>query len=997
LALRRLNPALADAALQDAVSAVMADRSAMLPVAANKELAGHLRDGVAVELRQDDGSFKPERVRLVDWLNPSNNDFLLASQIWVEGDLYTRRPDLVGFVNGIPLLLMELKAAHHKLADAYDDNLSDYRDTIPRLLHANAFVILSNGHEAVMGPSHANLDEFVEWKKVDDGDEEDRPGLETMLRGTCVPARFLDLVENFVLFQEGKGGLRKVVAKCHQFLGVNRAIEAVGHLAENQGKLGVFWHTQGSGKSLSMAFFAEKVLRTKGNNWTFVIVTDRSELDDQIAGTFASIGALGQKKVRDAQAQSRVHLRELLTGNERYVFTLIHKFGTDRGEAMPVLSRRRDVIVITDEAHRSQYDQLAANMRRALPHAAFIGFTGTPLMAGEELTREVFGDYISTYNFAQSIADGATVPLYYESRQPELQLAKDDLKGDLEALLAEAELSDEQERRVQTQFAKQYQLITRNDRLDKIAADLVHHFIGRGYRGKAMFVAIDKATAVRMWEKVHTRWKALMAKAEADLAKAPEEMKAALIERLEWMHETDMAVVISQSQGEIAELKTKGLDILPHRKRMVDEDLDQKFKDDRDPLRLVFVCAMWITGFDVPTCSTVYLDRPMKNHTLMQTIARANRRAPGKQAGVIVDYVGIFANLQDALLIYAAPRGGDDKPIRDKEALIEQLEEALLQAETFCADHGVALDAILTTDKLKRAQRIGDAQEALIAPDDRRRNFLRLADAAIRAYKAILPDARAEPFLRRVAALAVVADAIRNKLGPPDIAAIADAIEKLLDENIQGVEITAPLRTGEDTSGLTNLAEIDFDALAAAFAKKPRMTIETMRSQAEAKVRDMAAQNPSRIDLVEKLEDLVDAYNTASSDVAETFQKLKDFIRALEEEEARAAREGLSQDELAIFDVLTRPEPKLTKAQAIAVKKVAQELLTKLQEAVKVLHWRNRQQPRSFVRSTIEIVLNTLPDEPYPKDLWDEKVEATWQFVLSRYATGSAGMTATVH
>ena len=588
------------------------------------------------------------------------------------------------------------------------------------------------------------------------------------------------------------------------------------------------------------------------------------------------------------------------------------------------------------------------------------------------------------------------MPLYYESRQPELQLARDDLRGDLEALLTEAELSEEQERRVQTQFAKQYQLISRDDRLDKIAADLVRHFIGRGYRGKAMFVAIDKATAVRMWQKVQTRWKALIAEAEADLAKAPEEMKAALTERLEWMRETDMAVVVSQSQGEIAELKTKGLDILPHRKRMVDEDLEQKFKDDRDPLRLVFVCAMWITGFDVPTCSTIYLDRPMKNHTLMQTIARANRRAPGKQAGVIVDYVGIFANLQDALLIYAAPRGGDDKPIRDKEALVEQLEEALLQAETYCTEQGVALDAILTTDKLKRAQRIGDAQEALIAPDERRRNFLRLADAAIRAYKAVLPDARAEPFLRRVAALAVVADAIRNKLGPPDIAAIADAIEKLLDENIQGVEITAPLRTGEDTSGLTNLAEIDFDALAAAFAKKPRMTVDALRSQAEAKVRDMAARNPSRIDLVEKLEDLVDAYNTASSDVAETFQKLKDFIKALEEEEARAAREGLSQDELAIFDVLTRPEPKLTKAQEIAVKKVAQELLTKLQEAVQVFHWRDRQQPRSVVRSTIEVVLNTLPEEPYPKDLWDEKVEATWQFVLSRYATGSVAV-ATVH
>jgi type I restriction enzyme R subunit len=297
-----------------------------------------------------------------------------------------------------------------------------------------------------------------------------------------------------------------------------------------------------------------------------------------------------------------------------------------------VLSDRADIIVITDEAHRSQYDQLAANMRRALPNAAFLGFTGTPLMAGEERTKEVFGDYVSIYNFAQSVADGATVPLFYESRQPELQLAKEDLKDELEALLVEAELDEDQERRVQTQFAKQYHLITRDDRLEKIAADLVKHFAGRGYRGKAMFVAIDKATAVRMFDKVRAHWARLLAEQEDRLAKAPPEIRDAISEQLTWMRSTDMAVVVSQSQGEIAEMKAKGLDISPHRKRMVDEDLDQKFKDPDDPLRLVFVCAMWITGFDVPTCSTVYLDRPMKNHTLMQTIARANRRAPGKQA-----------------------------------------------------------------------------------------------------------------------------------------------------------------------------------------------------------------------------------------------------------------------------------------------------------------------------------------------------------------------------
>ena len=982
-ALRAINPDLPDQALQDAIDTLTQDRSAMLPVAANREVARLLREGVPVASKQPDGPPKDERVWLIDWRDRHKNDFFLASQLWVQSDLYARRPDLVGYVNGIPLLVMELKAAHVKLSEAYDKNIKDYRDTIPRLFDANAFVVLSNGHEAVLGPSHAALEDYAPWKKIADEDEAEKAGLETLLHGACAPDRFLDIVENFIIFQEVVGGQRKVVGKYHQVLGVNRAIEAVKQVRENQGRLGVFWHTQGSGKSLSMAFFAEKVLRTLGNNWSFVVVTDRTELDGQIAATFASIGAFGALKARDCQAQSGADLREKLAGQQRYLFTLIQKFGTERGELMPVLSERADVIVITDEAHRSQYAQLAANMRRALPNAAFLGFTGTPLMAGEERTREVFGDYVSIYNFAQSVADGATVPLFYEGRQPELQLAKEDLRDELQALLDEVELSPEQEKQVQTQFARQYHLITREDRLDKIAGDLARHFAGRGYRGKGMFVAIDKATAVRMCLKTKAAWQGLIAEQEALLAKAPEQAREALAEKLAWMRETDMAVVVSQSQGEIEELKAKGLDITPHRKRMVEEDLEGSFKDPKNPLRLVFVCAMWITGFDVPTCSTVYLDKPMKNHTLMQTIARANRNAPGKQAGTIVDYVGVFANLQDALAIYGAPKGGE-KPIRDKSALVELLEKALAEAEGYAKIYGVDTAGILDSDKLQRAMLIGKAQEALIAPDDVRRGFLRRADAATRAYRAVLPDDRAAPFLKRVAALVVVAQAIRNQLGPADISALAAQVEALLDENILGVEIAAPMREGGNTKGLTDLSAIDFEKLAEAFAKGPRTTVDQLRTKAAETVEKMAAQNPSRVDLIEKLEMLIDAYNSATASVEETFKKLKAFIRSLDEEQGRAAREDLTEDELAIYDLLTRPEPKLTKAQDAEVKKVARELLVRLHDKVAVFEWHRRQQTRGDVEWTIKEVLNTLPEEPYPEELWNAKVEATWQFIFGR-------------
>ena len=423
----------------------------------------------------------------------------------------------MGFVNGIPLLFIELKAAHKNLRNAFDHNLKDYRDTIPHLFWYNAFIILSNGSKSVMGTSSSSWEQFTDWKKINSEGEQGVISLETMVRGTCEPERFLDIVENFVLYEEAQGGLIKLVGRNHQYLGVNSAIEAVHAIDQNHGRLGVFWHTQGSGKSYSMIFFAQKVLRTLPGNWTFVVVTDRSELDDQIYKKFANTGVIieDEKRVR---AQDGDHLKQLLQEDHRYVFTLIHKFHSRDGQPYPKLSDRSDIIVITDEAHRSQYDILADNMRRALPNAAFLGFTGTPLIVGEEKTRAVFGEYVSIYNFKQSIDDGATVPLYYESRIPELQLTNQDLNDDMERLLEEAELDEDQERKLEREFARQYHLITRDDRLEKVAEDLVQHFLGRGYQGKAMFVAIDRITAVRMYDKVQKHWKQQMQRVQAELS-----------------------------------------------------------------------------------------------------------------------------------------------------------------------------------------------------------------------------------------------------------------------------------------------------------------------------------------------------------------------------------------------------------------------------------------------------------------------------------------------
>lgn len=620
-ALEKLNPSLPDDAVQLAIEELGKDRSAAAPAQANRDVYKLLKEGVKVSYADENGDDVDETVRVIDWNQPANNDFLLVSQFWISGTVYKRRTDLIGFVNGLPLLFIELKKTHGRLEQAFSGNLQDYKTTIPQLFWYNALVILSNGSEAKIGSLTAGLEHFADWKRINSEGEKGIISLETLIRGTCEKTKFLDLVENFTLFDESKGQLYKITAKNHQFLGVNNATSALNQIQSNQGRLGVFWHTQGSGKSYSMAFFAQKVLRKVPGNWTFLVITDRTELDGQIYRNFRNTGVATE----ECQAQSGEHLKQLLQEDHRFIFTLIQKFGTKKGQTYPKLSDRSNIIVMTDEAHRSQYDTLALNMRNALPNAAFIGFTGTPLMAGEEKTKEVFGDYVSIYNFRQSVEDGATVRLFYENRIPELQLANENFQDDLDALIESAELNEEQEDLLEREFAREYHLITRDDRLEKVAEDIVAHFLGREGGGKGMVICVDKLTAVKMYEKVQKYWGAFLADLKSQLLVADSIRQPVLQEKIAYMESTDMAVVISQQQNEIQYFQEKGFDITVHRARMVNEDLEKKFREPKDPFRLVFVCAMWLTGFDAPCVSTVYLDKPMKNHTLMQTIARANR------------------------------------------------------------------------------------------------------------------------------------------------------------------------------------------------------------------------------------------------------------------------------------------------------------------------------------------------------------------------------------
>lgn len=987
-AVRHLNPAdVPDLAVAEAVAAVTKDRSVMDRVRANREVYYLLRDGYRAEWVDERGDKRIELLRYLDVVNPAANDLLAVQQMWVKGPMHSRRLDVALFVNGVPLVLMEFKEPNEDVKKGFDDNITDYRDTIPQLFVPNLFVLVSNGSHAKVGSTYSPWEFFGDWMVVDAMGTRGLIALETTLRGTCDPGILLDLFENFVAYLERPGGLIKVTARSHQYFGVNAAIENVNRARAAQDKrLGVFWHTQGSGKSLSMLWFTQKVLRQVPGKWTFVMVTDRKELDTQLHREFADAGAIPAGA--PVHAESIAGLRQLLAADHRYVFTLIQKFQPAADEReMPVLSTRSDIIVITDEAHRSQYDTLALNMRRALPAASMMGFTGTPLIAGEEqATRAQFGAYVSIYNFRDAIKDGATVPLYYENRIPELQLINPDFSDELEQILDGVEIDDEAEGALVRALGNQYTLLTRPERLKTIASDLVRHFVARGFTGKAMYVGIDKAAAVRMYGLVQDAWAAHLYELRAEHDALPELERPWLASRIALMESTDMAVVVSQSQNELKMLDGQGLDIRPHRKRMNDEDLAEKFKDSKAPLRIVFVCAMWMTGFDAPSVSTVYLDRPMRNHTLMQTIARANRVFPEKDNGLIVDYVGVFRNLESALAIYGAASEGEP-PIEVIDALAGELDTAVADVITFCAGASVDLVAMRDATGFDHIAKRDAAVESLLADDETWNDFLVRARLIRRLFKALLPNPKAAAQQRTVTAIRVLAERITEVTKPPqpDISGVLDAVDALLDRSVGAEEyVIRAAAEGITPDPLLDLSQIDFEGLARKLAGRKRAETDRLAQLLLARAVGAATRNPTRYELVERIEQLIADYNAGSVNIDEYLKRLIEMTQTLTHEEERAVREGMTEEELAIFDLLTQPDPVLTREEQQRVKVSAKSLLEHLHDKL-VQDWRRKVDVMSDVDSTIRSVLDAGLPGPYTVDIFQTKVRLIYDHVLSAY------------
>ena len=724
--LAEFNPGLPQAAYDDALRQVLEVSASQTLVAANREKYGLVRDGVRVAFTNERGERESRLLRLLDFDEPTNNHFLCARELWVQGDLYRRRADIVGFVNGLPLLFVECKNIHRDLKAAFEQNYSDYRDTIPHLFHHNAVVMFANGEKARIGSITSRWEHFHEWKRL----AEEEPGvvdMETLLKGVCDKRNFMDLVENFILFDDSAGETRKILARNHQFLGVNRAVEAVRDRRARQGRLGVFWHTQGAGKSYSMVMFTRKVHRRLGGQFTFLVLTDRDDLDGQIYKTFAGCGVVDPDG-DPCRAASGEHLRQLLAEHKSHVFSLIQKFNMDAATAC---TRRGDIVVITDEAHRTQYGSLALNMRNALPEASYIGFTGTPLFTEDQITRRVFGEYVSTYDFQRAVEDEATVPLYYEARGERLGLAIEDLNERIAEELGDLAIDDiDVQQRLEQDLKRDVHVLTAERRLDQVARDFVQHYSAAWETGKAMLVCIDKITCVRMHALIERYWDERVDELEREKARTEDEQEEGhLARQIEWMRETRMAVVVSEEQGEVDKFRKWDLDITPHR-RLIKQGLDlpesmrrqpryhnmqrmavdDAFKEEEHPFRIAIVCAMWLTGFDVPSLGTLYLDKPLKAHTLMQAIARANRVHEGKANGLIIDYCGILAHLRKALATFAGTTdgatgrgGGGTDPVKPDEELLAGLAEAIGLVRAFLDEEGAPLDEVIQAPKASSA------------------------------------------------------------------------------------------------------------------------------------------------------------------------------------------------------------------------------------------------------------------------------------------------------
>ena len=981
-ALVELNEWLEVEECEQAADTLMATLATDTLLQTNEKKYAMLRDGIPVEKRRADGTKYTEYAQVFDFEHPEYNRFIAVEEMWVEGPLYKRRPDLMGFVNGIPLLFVEFKRHDKDVRRAYEDNYADYQDTIPQLFHFNAFVMLSNGLEAKVGTLGSKYEFFHEWKRLAEG----MPGsvdLETMLRGMCGKRAFMDLFENFILFDHSGPTVAKILARNHQYLGVNEAVVSYVNRDIREGKLGVFWHTQGSGKSYSMVFLARKIKRKFAGSPTFLVVTDREELNKQIAATFAGCGCMPATDAASYIAKSGADLAQRLKGNPSFVFTLIQKFNDARAEPIHV---DHDVIIFCDEAHRTNNGLLADNMTRMLPEASRLGFTGTPLFSYDNITERTFGSYVSVYDFATAVEDGATVPLFYENRADILEIDNPDINDELIEAVEAADLDENQRDKLERDLAREYHVVTAESRLDIIARDFVEHYSGIWECGKAMFICIDKVTAARMHDLVRTYWDKAIEREEAELAHDGQQEALERQRKIAWMRETEMCVVVSQEQNEVATFAKWDIDIKPHRKKMVERELDKEFRDPDNPFRIVFVCAMWLTGFDVKPLSAMYFDKPMKAHSLMQAIARANRVAEGKSNGLIVDYIGVVKALRKALADYTRDPGDGpgDEPVFDKEELLARVAELLAAIESFLDGCGFDLNELLHAGDFERLAKVKDGADAVSGSDETKKRFGIMARELFKLFKFVEKgDVDGGAWARRDAIDAIYKQLVKRR----DVADIGDIMVQL--QRIVDAHVMVD-KTSDKGTARFDISKIDFDLLHREFEKAPHknLLVDDLREAIEQRLELALRANPRRSDYYERYQRIIDEYNREQdrATIEATFEALMKLSEELSEEEQRFVREGFTNErQLAVFDMLYKDS--LTKSEIEQIKQLSRELVDKIQERLaQMVRWTEKPETRSDVKTLIRDELYQLLPQSYPDESILMYRDEIYEYFYSRAA-----------
>lgn len=994
-ALERYNPGLPDLAYKRAIEKIVQKEAGKNLAQQNKSKYQLLKNGVEVSFTNNEGKTEKKTLRVFDYKDYSNNEFLAVRQLEVSGELYNRRPDVIGFVNGIPLVFIELKSHAIDLRSAYEDNFKDYKDTIPHLFYHNAFVILSNGTDSKVGTVTSPYKYFLDWKRITE-EAEGEVSLDTMLRGTCAPIHLMDIFENFLLFDDSSGNIVKLMAKNHQFIGVNRVLDNVKNIEDLEGKLGVYWHTQGSGKTYSMVFLCEKIHRKFGGAYTFLIVVDRTELENQAYDTFSGVGIVNNKNViagKKTGMTGRDHLRELLSDNHRYVFSLIHKFSIDPEleTEYPLITDRKNIIVISDEAHRTQGGKYARNMRfYGLPNASYLGFTGTPIIKDEEeVTKNIFGEYVSVYDFKRAIEDEATLPLKYLNRGERLNIENPALDEQMAEVLESEDLDEDQQKKLAYLFKKEYPILTSEQRLRAIAKDLVWHFNDRGYQGKAMFVALDKPTAVRMYDYIMEYWPDYLAELKSQIQKASDTQEALELERkYQLVARTEVCVVVSSEQNEVDKFKKMNLDIETHRRKMVERNLEKEFKDEENPFRLAIVCAMWITGFDAPCVSTVYLDKPIKGHTLMQTIARANRVYDDeKENGLIVDYGNVYQQLEKAYAIYGeGEKGGqgekkEEKPFEQLESMAKEIEQAIAEVKTMLSELGFELNTLIEASAMGKIAAINTGINAICRNEETKTKFEISARNVFRKYKALFPEKAAKQFVREYNAIDALYNKLNVKIKSADVTEVIMRLQSIVNESISIDTLAEP------TNNYIDLSKFNLTALQEAFKKTTRKNelVYDLNKAVEQQLQKMLAQNPLRLEFYERYKEIVEEYNNGKSEIElnRSFERLTQFVQALSVEERRAFHENLDEPTLSIFDLLVQGKD-LSKEEKESVKKVAKETLETLQkEKLNIPNWKESREIRSAVKTTIYDKLLWLPEDKYSDEEVSLKSIQVYQHVYS--------------